>query len=45
MYVLFQNCCPGEGSLYDEFKICDMEMGDIIYTVVQKSGHECNKEL
>jgi hypothetical protein len=43
MYVLFQNCCPGGGSLYDEFKICDMETGDIIYTVVPKSGQECNK--
>jgi hypothetical protein len=42
-YVFFQNCCPGEGSLYDEFKICDMKTGDVIYVVVPKSGHKCDK--
>jgi hypothetical protein len=43
MYVFFQNCCPGEGSLYDEFKICDMRTGDVVYVVVPKSGHKCDK--
>jgi hypothetical protein len=41
MCVLFQNCCPGEGSLYDEFKICDKKTGGVIYVVVPKSGHKC----
>jgi hypothetical protein len=36
MFLLFQNCCPGEGPLYDEFKIGDMETGHILYTVVPK---------
>jgi hypothetical protein len=34
MCVLFANCCPGEGKLYDEFKICDLETGEVIYSVV-----------
>jgi hypothetical protein len=42
MFVFFQNCCPGEGSLYDEFKICDMETYSVIYVVVPKSGHKCD---
>jgi hypothetical protein len=42
MYVFFQNCCPGEGSLYDEFRICNMGTCDVIYVVVPKSGHACD---
>lgn len=39
-YVLFKNNCPFSGSLYDDFRICDIETGDVIYTVCPKSGHK-----
>ena len=38
-YVFFKNNCPFSGSLYDDFRICDLETGDVLYTVVPKSGH------
>lgn len=38
-YVFFKNNCPCVGSLYDDFRICDLETGDVIYTVVPRSGH------
>jgi hypothetical protein len=43
MYVLFQNNCPGEGKLYDEFKICGIRSGKVIYAAVPRSGHTCDK--
>jgi hypothetical protein len=43
MFVRFENCCPGVGSLYDEFRICDMETGDVIYAVTPRSGHTDDK--
>jgi hypothetical protein len=27
------------GSLYDDFRICDIETGDVIWTVVPKCSH------
>ncbi len=41
-YVFFKNNCPLYGSLYDDFRICDIETGDVIYCVIPKSGHTCN---
>ena len=38
MYVFFKNNCPVDGSLYDDFRICDVETGDVIYTVIPKCG-------
>jgi hypothetical protein len=43
MYVFFQNCRPGEGTLYDEFRICDMKTCSVIYVVIPKSGHKCDE--
>ena len=33
-YVFFKNGLTGGGKLFDEFKICDIETGDVIYTVL-----------
>ena len=38
-YVFFKNCCPCDGCLYDQFKICDIETGDVLYCITPKSGH------
>ena len=40
MYVFFKNNCPCNGSLYDDFRICDRETGDVIFTVVPSLGHK-----
>lgn len=40
-YVFFKNNCPVNGSLYDDFRICSMEEGEVIYTIVPRSGHKC----
>jgi hypothetical protein len=39
-YVFFKNNCPCVGSLYDDFRICDMKSGDVVYTIVPRSGHK-----
>ena len=39
-YVMFKNNCPMSGSLYDDFRICDLETGDVLWTVIPASGHE-----
>jgi hypothetical protein len=38
-YVFFKNNCPCHGSLYDDFRICDMNTGDVLYTVTPRTGH------
>lgn len=32
-YVFFKNNCPVQGQLYDDFRICDLETGEVIYCV------------
>lgn len=38
MYVFFKNNCPMVGKRYDDFRICDLKTGDVIYTVTPKCG-------
>ena len=37
-YVFFKNNCPGCGKLYDDFRICDIETGHVLYTVSPSNG-------
>lgn len=39
-YCWFKNNCPCFGRLYDDFRISDIETGNVIYTVIPKTGHE-----
>lgn len=44
-YVFFKNNCPCCGSLYDDFRICDLETGDVLYTVTPKEGYRGRAEV
>lgn len=44
-YVFFKNNCPCVGPLYDQFSICDIESGDVLFCCqyLKKGSHGCDK--
>ena len=41
--VLFKNNLPCVGNSYDDIRFIDIETDNVIYTIVPKSGHKCDK--
>lgn len=45
MYVFYKNNCPLSGGTYDDFRICDLETGNVIWTVVPKDPRSGKAEV
>ena len=43
MFVFFKNNSPILCSLYDDFRFCEINSGDVVYTFIPVSGQERNR--
>ena len=43
-YIFFKNNCPCAGRLFDDFRICDSESEDVLYTITPSCGYNCYKD-
>lgn len=45
-YVFFKNNCPMVGRLYDQFSICDLKTGDVLFCAqcLEKGSHGCERK-
>lgn len=43
-YIFFKNNCPCAGRLFDDFRICDSESEDVLYTIAPSCGFNSYKD-
>ena len=45
MYVFFKNNCPCSGPVYDDFRICDMAEGNVLYCISLREPWDKEKNM
>jgi hypothetical protein len=44
-YCFFKNNCPMSGGLYDDIRICDINTGDVIYTITPSTKRRSENSI